>query len=322
VEGKVKELEKKEEQMKERERRVEEQMKEVEKKQAAWEDVERRMASNASKFKPIVNISVGGKMFAAPKTSLQKYQGSLFDSFLSSDHPLDANGIYVDRDPKYFQIVLNYLREGKVKKSETHPLQPSEIDELRQEFEYFKVPVPWSLQKELVTEGDLLRSIDHQNKMREWLSQNQFSLIYKAKRDGFAAKDFHDICDEFQGTLTVIKSKEGHLFGGFTSLSWAGEHTTKEDPSAFLFTLTNPHGIPPTKYSIKKYSQSGIVCDQDSCAAFGNHFGADIVVSSESDLHSNSTILFPQQHRCHWQRQVNFHWCPHIFNSGSRGVFN
>ena len=36
-------------------------------------------------------------------------------------------------------------------------------------------------------------------------------LIYRATRDGFKAKDFHDKCDEKGPTLTIIKTTTGHV---------------------------------------------------------------------------------------------------------------
>jgi hypothetical protein len=49
----------------------------------------------------------------------------------------------------------------------------------------------------------------------------------------------------------LILSKQ-YLFGGYTSTSWKNTNETiwDNDPSAFLFTLINPHEIPPTKNMI------------------------------------------------------------------------
>ncbi len=37
----------------------------------------------------------------------------------------------------------------------------------------------------------------------------KWKLLYRASRDGFQSKNFHDKCDGKVKTLTVIKSKEG-----------------------------------------------------------------------------------------------------------------
>ncbi|CAF3054768.1 unnamed protein product [Rotaria sp. Silwood2] len=50
--------------------------------------------------------------------------------------------------------------------------------------------------------------------------------------------------------MTIILSNNNYLFGGYTAIPWTSDNSNKSDTTAFLFTLTNPHGIPPTKYCI------------------------------------------------------------------------
>ena len=66
-----------------------------------------------------------------------------------------------------------------------------------------------------------------------------FELLYKAKRHGDRAQDFHLRCDIYRNTLIIIKTKEGLIFGGFTSESWEGNDFDKEDENAFCFSLDN-----------------------------------------------------------------------------------
>ena len=47
-----------------------------------------------------------------------------------------------------------------------------------------------------------------------------FTLIYQASRDGFREFDFHSKVDGIVNTLTVIKTTNGNIFGGFTSADW------------------------------------------------------------------------------------------------------
>lgn len=94
-------------------------------------------------------------------------------------------------------------------------------------------------------------------------------LIYYFLRDGFGTADFHRCCDSKGPTLSVIQSTGGYLFGGYTPLSWNGTNTFKNCSESFIFTLTNPHNIPPTKYHRNPQSQSAIYCDP----AYGPTFG-------------------------------------------------
>ena len=64
-----------------------------------------------------------------------------------------------------------------------------------------------------------------------------FELLYRARRHGDKAKDFHLRCDMYINTLTIIKTKEGLIFGGFTSETWEGNEFDKEDENAFCFSL-------------------------------------------------------------------------------------
>lgn len=66
------------------------------------------------------------------------------------------------------------------------------------------------------------------------------TLLYRGTRDGFSAKSFHEKCDSNMGTLTIIKSDHGNIFGGFTTNSWTSEKALwLKDPAAFIFSLIN-----------------------------------------------------------------------------------
>jgi hypothetical protein len=97
-------------------------------------------------------------------------------------------------------------------------------------------------------------TIEQQQKLNEFYGKNeaQWQLIYKATEDGFAAIDFHRQCDGKSPTMTIIKSKTGgYLFGGYTAVQWSSDNGRKSDPTAFLFTLKNPHGQAMTKFDIQ-----------------------------------------------------------------------
>jgi hypothetical protein len=68
----------------------------------------------------------------------------------------------------------------------------------------------------------------------------EWELIYRATRDGFGSNDFHRMCDNHSGTLIVIQSENGYIFGGFTSQLWNHTAGYKGYINEFLFSLTNP----------------------------------------------------------------------------------
>jgi TLD len=116
-------------------------------------------------------------------------------------------------------------------------------------------------------------------------------------RDGFGAKDFHQNCDNKGATLTIIHSHpRNHVFGGYSPLSWDSQSGYKTHPNTFLFTLTNPHNIPPTKYAYNLATRSKtIYCHAKYGPTFGDGlFGNnDICVSNESNQNKNSYTSFP-----------------------------
>jgi BTB/POZ domain len=50
---------------------------------------------------------------------------------------------FIDRDPTYFEIVLNFMREGRVRNL---GLQNIVLEEVRNEFQFYKIPFPNSLE--------------------------------------------------------------------------------------------------------------------------------------------------------------------------------
>lgn len=65
-------------------------------------------------------------------------------------------------------------------------------------------------------------------------------LLYRATRDGFDAKKFHELCDDQGVTLTVAKSSSGRIFGAFTDIAWQSpEKPTNKmgDGNTFLFSF-------------------------------------------------------------------------------------
>ena len=84
------------------------------------------------------------------------------------------------------------------------------------------------------------------------------TLLYRGSRDGLTGEAFHRQCDDYEGagTVTVVRSKAGYVFGGYARASWkwdaacSGTYEYVVDRSAFIFSLTNPVNV-PAKYEQK-----------------------------------------------------------------------
>lgn len=71
-------------------------------------------------------------------------------------------------------------------------------------------------------------------------------ICYRYTTDGQTPSDFHKRCDHLQGTLTIIRTEDEFVFGGYTSQSWSGNEE-KKDNKAFLFST-----IIKTIFPVKK----------------------------------------------------------------------
>ena len=153
----------------------------------------------------------------------------------------------------------------------------------------------------------LCNDILYQEKIKQWLNKpnsksnyknlENISLLYRGSRDGFKASDFHRLCDNKGETLVIIKSTDNYIFGGYTSINWestkwngqCGEKNNARREGhglEFIFTLKNPHNIPPSKYNIqKKWLDHSICCDINLGPIFGCN---DIRIENNCNTNSNS----------------------------------
>lgn len=78
---------------------------------------------------------------------------------------------------------------------------------------------------------------------------SQFNLLYKASIDGFGAKDFHSACDGQGPTLTIMRSRNGCIFGAYIGGSFpltsvfTIRFATMTFAKCFMFSLLNPFGV-------------------------------------------------------------------------------
>ena len=90
--------------------------------------------------------------------------------------------------------------------------------------------------------------------------------------------------------MGLIKSANGYLFGWWTPISWESSTRGKyaAAPSTFIFTLTNPAGVPA------KYNTVGPQNALYYHANYGPVLGwFDILVNDNSNSNTNSNTNFP-----------------------------
>ena len=132
------------------------------------------------------------------------------------------------------------------------------------------------IKKEEQTENYFLFS-----KMKEANPYNRiikYTLVYRATRDGDSSKNFHSKCDFIGPNITLIKTKNGHIFGGFTYKGW--KHLFKDikkdepdfgtdlkDEKAFGFSISEQK-----VYKNGKPNEPAIFCNNNYGPVFKNNF--------------------------------------------------
>ena len=94
-----------------------------------------------------------------------------------------------------------------------------------------------------------------------------YNLVYKASKDGDKASDFHNKCDNVNNNLSIVKTKKGKIFGGFTKQNWKQigvQDYHKYDENAFVFSVNNKK-----IYNIKDKSRA-IYCRNDLALFFSS----------------------------------------------------
>ncbi|CAF0825844.1 unnamed protein product [Didymodactylos carnosus] len=149
--------------------------------------------------------------------------------------------------------------------------------------------------EQLFFNGSLL-TLEHQFLLNKFCGKpkQKWQLIYKATRDDFSSASFHRLCDSQCPTITVIQATNGSLFGGYANVPWSSTDQYVKDSSAFLFTLTNPHHISPTKYYNYQFPQFAVRHHIEFGPTFGG--GSDIKIESDSNKNDNSYINFPHSY--------------------------
>jgi hypothetical protein len=81
--------------------------------------------------------------------------------------------------------------------------------------------------------------------------KKRWTLAYSATRDGFSAAQFHKLCDNKGPSVTIARTTDGYIFGGYNSTSWSSTTCWKPATDTFLFSLVNPYNDGPRKLKVK-----------------------------------------------------------------------
>ena len=297
----------------------------------------------------IVKLNVGGTLFSTMRSTLIKkikdeetgnfYQPSIFEGelfkiyiiyyiiFLFLKHCTFLKGyieikydenkaIFIDRNPKHFGYILDYLRMAN--NENEFELTPSvDRDDLIKEGKFYNLRGLEILTPKRIFDSKILNDllITGLLKVCQFQSGKQFQLLYRATRDGFAASSFHSKCDNIPKTITVVKSRNGNIFGGYTYVCWDQSGDYKTDNNAFIFSLINLQNS-PIKIACSP-GQNSIFCHSSYGPTFGNPDGLDLYIANNpnSNNQSYSNLTYSYMH-------PNYYNNPNYYQYLLAGAYN
>ncbi len=115
--------------------------------------------------------------------------------------------------------------------------------------------------------------------------QLNWKLLYRASEEGFNGGVFHSKCNFIKPTITIIKTTDNFVFGGYTSKAWESNNQYVKDDNAFIFSLINPSNQPSKTKCIDP--QYAIYCRGDRGPIFGYGQGIggfDICIKNSSNV--------------------------------------
>ncbi|KAK9787874.1 hypothetical protein WJX73_003490 [Symbiochloris irregularis] len=86
----------------------------------------------------IITLNVGGNKFCTSRNTLEREPGSMLGRMFSGEfaNNTDSKGrVFVDRDPKHFGLILNYLRDGTC----VLPADSQGLQEILQEADFYQL---------------------------------------------------------------------------------------------------------------------------------------------------------------------------------------
>ncbi|KAK8791779.1 hypothetical protein WA158_005156 [Blastocystis sp. Blastoise] len=189
-----------------------------------------------------------------------------YDNGFINYNPID-NGLYMNKKYEYIEYITQYVNNGTIDIEEdkiidiNKELLEKEMVELfgdKGKEEAKEAMIPGWFKQSTIIDKELTKPLVN------WLGkEKKWKLLFRASEHNYSASEFHKYCNNQGETVTLIKhiGKNNHMniFGGYTDQDWDSSRSWKPNSKEFLFTLSNEHGIPPTKYD-NTNSSSGICC--------------------------------------------------------------
>ncbi len=147
------------------------------------------------------------------------------------------------------------------------------------------------IEKIKITESEIVKNSEIQL-INSWIKPDteiKYKLLFSTKINGDDSSTFHLLCDDNFPTITIIKTKTGFRFGGYTTIPWKSDSLVfYKDNLAFLFSLDKK-----MKYLPENPDEA--ICCISGC---GPTFGAsDLTIRNECTKNCNSFCQGPQSYQ-------------------------
>ncbi len=273
------------------------------------EDIEKQehffaIFAKGSSGDAILNLSVDGEVIQTKQSTLCLCEGSLFaknfqdNEWLAENTFIDDNGnsvILIEQPIAIFKPIINQLRLRAMMNLEDVflPIRMENHENFSLLERYVSVLFPGNYDFIIGFDPHSIIPSPNYSQMKLWLAEVRRNtvpeLLYCASRDGWKANDFHRKCDNKGATLTIVTSKEGYVFGGYSDHSWSSG-SYKSSNEAFMFTMKCHAGLPPTKMKLKDgCTHNALYTNFSHGPCFGS--GIDLVVGYNGDLRSGYSNL-------------------------------
>ena len=143
------------------------------------------------------------------------------------------------------------------------------------------------------------KDIKKQEAIINWIKQKinkkniDFKKIFTMSLNGSSCNDFHNYCDNKGPTITIIKTTNNKIFGGFTPLNWENSGGNKYNKSnqTFIFSLDLMK-----KFDVINAKKEAIYCTKNNGPYFG---GRDF--SIESNMKTGQTYANSETNFISWK---------------------
>jgi len=208
----------------------------------------------------------------------------------------------IDQEIKAMEEEMKKI-EDKIKEAKTRRSETSQKLETLKSWVNKKDVDPYaflSLVSELKLDSKQVADLDP---VGVWLKKpvRNWKLLYKWTKDEKTNVAWYRACAGKGPTVTVVRTKDGHVFGGYAHISWLSLNSGyewKESMESFIFSITDGKGrkpyqclqTQPSQHSLCSYANSS-----KSCFGWGaNH---DLYINPESlgsYSNLNGTYKLPQ----------------------------